>query len=89
MIAPRLPSMQELQPLLDRLTAENGSCVIIALHWPRSASGQEFQNYAEVGTAFFTKDETDALRSALHRAKLKRKDARHDLATPKQGDDSQ
>lgn len=73
MIAPTLPSLEQLRPSLDKLQSETGSVVLIAISWPRSKDSQECQNYPDVQTAWLSKDETDALRTSLTKAKAKRK----------------
>lgn len=87
-LAPKLPSIEELQPQIDKLAAHPGSVILIAVTLPTAESGMQIQNYHEVGTAWFSKAEADSLRSALQRAKLKRSKALANLAKQKQGQDS-
>jgi len=60
MIPPRIPSTEDLQPLLDKLEANPGSMILLAIEWPRQS-----QNFAQVGTGWFDSDARARLRRAL------------------------
>lgn len=88
MIALTLPTVEQLQSSLDKLTAHPGSVILIAVTIPTAESGMTTQNYPEVGTAWFNKAEADGLRAALKRVRLKRQKATGDLAIAKEGEGS-
>jgi len=85
MIALTFPSVEQLQPSLDKLITHPGSVVLIAITIPTAESGMQTQNYPEVGTAWFCKVEADGLRAALNRVRLKRQKVTGDLAIAKEG----
>lgn len=68
MIAPRLPSHDELRPFLDRLESNPGSVVLIAVEWQR-----DVKNYAEAKVGFFDADARARLRRALQGEKRREK----------------
>jgi ATP-dependent DNA ligase len=67
MIAPTLPTHDELRQNLARLESQPGSVILIAVEYPR-----ETQNFCRVSTGFFDADERKALRAALTRCKKTR-----------------
>ena len=66
MIAPTLPSADELRPHLARLEATPGSVLLIAVELPGT------QNFCRVTCGFFDAGERKALRAALARCRKKR-----------------
>jgi len=66
MISPILPTVTELQPQLDRLEANPGSVLLIAIEQP------EICNFARTTWALLSKEERKSLKSALERARKKR-----------------
>lgn len=60
MMPPRLPLPAELRQFLDRLEANPGSVVLIAIEWPR-----EMQNFPRVGIAWFDSEARKRLKRAL------------------------
>jgi hypothetical protein len=86
MIHPTLPPISELQPHLDKLEANQGSVVLIAIEVP------EVCNFSRVTVGWFSKGERDALRKALLKARAKRQshqEGRGDLAAKESSEDSQ
>ncbi len=66
MIAPNLPTQDDLKPQLERLEETPGSVVLIALELPST------QNFCRIGVGFFNAEERKALRAALARCKKRR-----------------
>jgi hypothetical protein len=83
MTSPLVPDLEALKPWLDRLEANEGSVVLIAL--------ESFQtrNDCRCTIGWFNADEKKALRSALIKCRKKREaraqEARGDLATNGEG----
>jgi hypothetical protein len=85
-IPPTLPTTADLQSQLERLEANSGSVVIIAIEQP------EVCNFTRCTWAWLSRTERQSLRAALEKARAKREAGacapRGDLAACSEGDDS-
>lgn len=68
MTPPNLPTVEQLQPEIEKLVANPDSCVIVCISWPRHA-----QNFANVNWSWFSQSDTASFRKAVERARKKRK----------------
>jgi hypothetical protein len=76
MIAPTLPSVEELHPWLNRLEANPGSVILIPIDQP-----EEVCNFTRIGWAWFSREEHKKLKQALEAVRLKRgKASSHPIA---------
>jgi uncharacterized membrane protein len=86
MIFPRLPRPTELAPYLQKLEAHPGSIVLVAFEVPGTC------NYARCTAAWLSWEERKTLKAALERARrrrsLLRQEARGDLASASEINDS-
>jgi hypothetical protein len=71
MISPSLPTAAHLQPLLDKLEANPGSVILIALDQPEAC------NFARVTSAWFSPEERNALKAAL--ARVRKRQGSHQI----------
>ena len=69
MIAPCLPSITELHPLLEKLELNPGSVILIALD-----QAEPCCNYARCTWAWLSKKERQTLKAALERCRERRRE---------------
>ena len=72
MINPILPTIEELRPQLDRLEANPGSVILLAIEQP------EVCNFGRCTVAWLSWEERKTLRTALENARKKREQS-HDV----------